>query len=149
VERGRSLLEECGFSATFSRPDQLPRPGAIDAEHRKWRETIIRSARSDAIDLSHGVAAKLLNLYLKGRFVCGGHHGHERVDCLHPPIDSVLLDRLTELDIGGHQKDWKQAAETRWSKFDSDDYERVIALVRESLHGAPLWTIEQHWRGNR
>jgi hypothetical protein len=148
VERGRSLLEECRFSATFCRPGQLPRPSAIDAEHRKWRETIIRSARSNDAVFTHGVAAKIINLYLKCRFVCGGHHGHERVDCLHPPIDSVLLNRLAELNVGGYAKEWKHAAHNRWSKFDSDDYEAVIDRIRKSLHGGPLWMIEEYWRGN-
>jgi hypothetical protein len=149
VECGRRLLERCRFSAMLYRPDQLPRPRAIDAEHRKWRDTMIRSARSNDIVLTHGVAAKIINLYLKCRFVCGGHHDHARVACLHPPIDSVLLNRLTELDVGGHAEKWKQASQKRWSKFDSDDYERVIDLVRDSLHGAALWMIEEHWRGNQ
>jgi hypothetical protein len=137
------------LSEALYRPDQLPRPGAIDAEHHKWREIIIRAARSNDTVFTHGVAAKVINLYLKCRFVSGGHHGHEPVDCLHPPVDSVLLDRLTEVNLGGRAKEWKQAAQRRWSKFDSDDYERVITLVRESLQGAPLWMIEEHWRGNR
>jgi hypothetical protein len=149
VECGRSLLEACGFTARLCRPDQLPRPGMIDPAHRKWRETMIRSALSNDRVFTHGVAAKLINLYLKCRFVCGGHHGHERVDCLHPPIDGVLLKRLTNLDFGGHGKAWRHAAMKRWSKFDSDDYEQVIGLARESLRGAPLWMIEEHWRGNQ
>ena len=148
VECGRGLLEACGFLPKLCRPDQLPRPDTIDGEHRKWRETIVRSAPSDRA-FTHGVAAKIINLYLKCRFVCGGHQGHERVDCLHPPIDGLLLNRLAELNLGGHEKTWKQAARKRWSKFDSDDYEQVIALVRESLKGAPLWMIEEHWRGNQ
>src|SRR5262245_8143972 len=100
VDRGRSLLEECGFSAAYCRPDQLPPPSAIDREHRQWRETIIRSTRAGGA-FTHGVAAKIINLYLKGRFVCGGHAGHERVDALHPPIDSVLLTTLADLNVGG------------------------------------------------
>jgi hypothetical protein len=68
------------------------------------------------------VAAKLVNIYLKSRFVCGGHHVHARVQSLHPPLDSVLLKGLAEANVGGHRKEWEQAAKTRWSKFGSDDY---------------------------
>jgi hypothetical protein len=43
---------------------------------------------------THGIAAKLVNVYLKSVFVCGGRHDHPRVRALHPPIDSLLLDAL-------------------------------------------------------
>lgn len=98
---------------------------------------------------THGIAAKIINLYLKSRFVCGGYHAHERVQSLHPPIDSLLLLRLAQLNLGGHATAWKHAAQKRWSKFDSEDYDQVVALIRSSLRGAPLWMIEEYWRGNR
>lgn len=149
VEQGRAILEECGFEANFCRPEQLPEPHSTDEEHRKWRADIIGAAKSRELPLTHGVAAKLVNVYLKTRFVCGGHYAHERVQNLHPPIDSVLLKSLAELNVGGNAKKWKQAAKTRWSRFGSEDYEGVIALIRQSLKGAPLWKIEEHWRGNQ
>jgi hypothetical protein len=152
VEQGRPILETCGFTASFSRPDQLPEsePHAIDAAHRQWRADIIRAAATPGgLIFTHGVAAKLVNIYLKSRFVCAGHHAHARVQCLHPPIDSVLLRELAEANVGGHRKEWKLAAKTRWSKFESDDYEQVIALIRQSLEGAPLWRIEEYWKGNQ
>jgi hypothetical protein len=149
VEQGRTILEECGFKANFSRPEHLPEPHAIDEEHRKWRADIVGAAKSRELPFTHGVAAKLVNIYLKSRFVCGGHHAHKRVQNLHPPIDGVMLESLSELNIGGNGKEWKQAAKTRWSKFGSEDYEQVIALIRQSLKGNPLWKIEEYWRGNR
>ncbi len=149
VEQGRAILEESGFIATFCRPEQLPEPHAVDKEHSKWRADVIRAARAERLPFTHGVAAKLVNIYLKSRFVCGGHHTHERVQNLHPPIDSVLLESLAALDVGGNAKEWKQAAKRRWSKFRSEDYEQVIELIRQSLKGDPLWKIEEHWRGNQ
>jgi hypothetical protein len=151
VEQGRTILETCGFTASFCRPEQLPEPEprAVDDAHRQWRADIRRAAKSRRLLFTHGVAAKLVNIYLKSRFVCGGHHAHARVQSLHPPIDSVLLKGLAEANVGGYAKEWKQAAKTRWSKFGSDDYEQVIALIRQSLKGAPLWEIEEHWRGNQ
>ncbi len=149
VEQGRTVLETCGFTASFCRPEQLPEPSAVDDAHRHWRADVMRVATSCRLPFTHGVAAKLVNIYLKSRFVCGGHHTHARVHSLHPPIDSVLLMGLAEANVGGHAKEWKQAAKTRWSKFASDDYEQVIALIRQSLNGAPLWKIEEHWRGNQ
>ena len=149
VEQGRSILETCGFAASFWRPEQLPEPHAVDEAHRQWRAAIMRAATSHRLLFTHGVAAKLVNIYLKSRFVCAGQHAHTRVQNLHPPIDSVLLKALAEANVGGYTREWKQAANTRWSKFGSDDYEQVIALIRQSLNGAPLWKIEEHWRGNQ
>ncbi len=149
VKKGREILEECGFTEHFSRPEQLPEPHAVDEIHRQWRADIMRAAKTRKLIFTHGVAAKLINIYLKSRFVCGGHHAHVRVQSLHPPIDSVLLNGLAEADVGGHAKEWKLAARTRWSKFGLQEYERVVALIRRSVKGAPLWNIEEHWKGNQ
>jgi hypothetical protein len=151
VEQGRTILEKCGFDANFARPAQLPKPDDIDAQHQKWRIDVIAAARSQGVPLAftHGVAAKLINVYLKSRFVCAGHHAHARVRALHPPIDAVLLKTLADANVGGHAKGWQKAATQRWSKFGSDDYQRVIDLVRQSLEDGALWTIEEHWQGNQ
>jgi hypothetical protein len=151
VEQGRAILEACGFTAGFCKPDRLPdpEPQVVDAVHREWRADIVRAAKSRGLPFTHGVAAKLVNIYLKSRFVCGGHYEHPRVQSLHPPIDSVLLRTLAAANVGGYGKDWKRAAKTRWSKFDSSDYEEVIALIRQASKGSPLWTIEEHWSGNQ
>lgn len=110
---------------------------------------MIASARSRDKLFTHGVAAKLINIYLKSRFVCGGFHADERVQNLHPPIDRVLLDALARQNVGGNKKEWRQAANTGWSNFGSDDYERVIALIRLSMPGEALWRVEEHWKGNQ
>jgi len=127
----------------------LPEPPAVDEEHRNWRTDLVRAAKSRKVPFTHGVAAKLVNVYLKSRFVCGGHHAHDRVKCLHPPIDSVLLASLAELNVGGNAKMWRRAARKRWSKFESQDYEQVVALIQRSLKRAPLWMIEEYWKGNQ
>jgi hypothetical protein len=149
VEHGREVLEACGFTYQFATPEQLPTAERIDDQHRRWRNAAIRTAESHGLSFTHGVAAKLINIYLKSRFVCGGRHSHERVHNLHPPIDDVLLAELGRLDIGGYAKHWRQARRTRWSKLNSEQYEQLIGLVRQSLKGEPLWKIEEYWRGNQ
>jgi hypothetical protein len=146
VKRGRAILEACGF-ADLSGPEQLPSLERIDDQHRHWRTLAIQAAKEQGLSFTHGIAAKLINVYLKSRFVCGGHHAHERVRNLHPPIDDVLLKTLTALDVGGHAKQWRSARP--WSKLDSEQYEQVIGFIRESLKGEPLWKIEEHWKGNQ
>ena len=149
VATGRELLEACGFRAEFATPDMLPSPQAIDQSHREWRQKVIAAAKPHGHVVSHGVAAKLINVYLKSRFVCGGFHDHAHVQALHPPIDSVLLERLWKCNVGGEEAIWRWAAQKRWSRLGPEDYEQLIDRIRTALKGAPLWTIEEHWPGNR
>ena len=147
VAVGRQILEEAGFTAQFT-VSGLPSPEALDRQHGVWRETIIKEAQKLSCPFTHGIAAKLINSYLKERFVCGGDHEHDRVKCLHPPIDALLLDALAKADFGGHRREWRKFHDARWSKFDSSTYQGVIELIRRSLPGdEPLWKIEEHWRG--
>jgi len=149
VEQGRSILETSGFNPELCLPGQLPAPQEVDSWHREKRQSVIDSAIALGLTLTHGVAAKLINIYLKSLFVCGGHHEHERVCSLHPPIDDELLKALIAKDLGGHIKNWRQARKWRWSKFTSEQYEQVIDLIRECRQGQPLWGIEEYWKGNQ
>lgn len=150
VQHGVQILEACGFDVSFASPDQLPPPPALDKTHNEWRKAIIAAAKRENLAFSHGIAAKLINCYLKTRFVCGGHHDHNRVKCLHPPIDEVLLKELARRDVGGFRKDWQDFRQRRWSKYDSKTYQTVIGRIRQSLAPeAPLWMIEEYWQGHR
>jgi hypothetical protein len=96
------------------------------------------------------VAAKLINCYLKVRFVCAEHNNDNRVGSLHPPIDAVLLKELARIDFCGRAKEWRKFKRAGWSKFDSSTYEDLINLIRRSLpRGTPLWQIEKHWQGHQ
>lgn len=149
VQAGKEILEDCGFSAEkLASPDQLPTPEELDREHRRWRAAVVAAAGTKGIAFTHGIAAKLINSYLKARFICGGHHEHERVRCLPPPIDAVLLKALADNDVGGFRAEWRRFHVAAWSKFDSLQYEGVIGLIRRALPaGEPLWKIEKYWQG--
>jgi hypothetical protein len=148
VHQAKAILEACDFNAAFSRTEHLPSPENIDRTHKKWREAIIKAAKRRGLNFTHGVAAKLINCYLKVRFVCAGQHEHKRVKCLHPPIDNVMLDELVVQDYGGFKKQWRQFRKIQWSKFDSAAYQSVIDHIRKSLpENEPLWKIEEFWKG--
>jgi len=148
VEQAKAILEDAKLKQLLVGPDQLPDPLKIDVTHRKWRNAVIGAARSQRLKFTHGVAAKLINIYLKAGFVCGGHHTDPRVQALHPPIDSLLLDALYHHDVGGLRSEWSKARATRWSKFTSDQYEIVISSIRAALgRKVPLWEVEQYWPG--
>jgi hypothetical protein len=149
VEIGKKMLEAAGLDQLLAGPESLPVPLEFDRSHKDWREKVIAAAQREGITFTHGVAAKLINIYLKAAFVCGGHHEHERVRSLHPPIDSLLLDELSTRNVGGFKKVWDEARINRWSKFNSNQYEKVIDHIRKSLPNKGLWEIEQYWRGHQ
>jgi hypothetical protein len=149
VENAKVILEACGFNADFGLAG-LPHPDDLDQTHEKWRKDTIAAASTHGISMTHGVAAKIINCYLKARFVCAGLHEHERVQRLHPPIDEVLLKTLAEKDFGGFKKQWRKFRYKRWSKFDSDTYQSVIDHIRQSLSpDKALWKIEEYWEGHQ
>jgi len=149
VETGRSIIEQSGLNLLLSSPDNLPLPEDIDNAHREWRESVIQVASTLNLIFSHGVAAKLINIYLKTAFVCGGFHEDVRVKALHPPIDRLLLGELARKNVGGISKHWDSAQKIGWSNYDSDTYELVIGLIRRIMGDDHLWKIEEYWQGNQ
>lgn len=150
VQIGKEILEEVGLNALLSSPEKLPPSARIDAEHRLWREKAISAAeKRGLVGFGHGVAAKLINVYLKGAFVCAGHEKHPNVEALHPPIDSLLLNELYLNNFGGLKGEWSLARKLRWSKFNSFQYEAVINSIRRAMPNTPLWQLELYWRGHQ
>ena len=128
--------------------ENLPMPDQFNKNHRQWRQNVIKAAETEGLLFTHGVAAKLINVYLKSAFLCPHLSTDERVMRIHPPIDSVLLDSLYKNDIGKKKAEWQKARSIRWSKLDSSEYESLIAAIREFIpEDEGLWTIEEHWQG--
>jgi hypothetical protein len=149
VQQGNEVLEAAGMKKVLRDADRLPAPERMDATHRQWRHRVVKAAEEIGLQFSHGIAAKLLNVYLKAGFVCAGCNDHPSVRALHPPIDSVLLETLCEKNAGGLRDEWIKAKRARWSKFTSDQYEAVIKSIRQTMADAPLWGVEEHWQGYR
>lgn len=147
VEQGKTILEAVGLNNLLTSPDLLPLPHETDIKHGVWRGDVINAAEAQELAFTHGVAAKLINIYFKAGFVCGGYHNHERVCSLHPPIDSLLLDELAEQNVGGFRRVWNEARKIRWSNLNSEQYEIVIRSLRASMPNKALWEVEQYWRG--
>ncbi len=148
VLTGKSIIESVGLHKLLADPALLPDPSKIDGVHVDWCELAIQAAQAKGLcGFGHGVAAKLINVYLKGVFVCGGQETHLNVRALHPPIDGLLLEELYSLNIGGLRTTWATARKQRWSKFDAVQYQAVIDAIRQSLKGQPMWTVEAYWRG--
>jgi hypothetical protein len=143
VRDGKNYLEGSGFTKDFE-IDDLPTPDIFDSEHEKWREAIILQKPG----WSHGVAAKLINVYLKTRFVSEFSANENTVAAIHPPIDSILLDGLIQHNDNINSDDRKYLKKVKWSKMSSKQYEKVIEIIKKTVgHKKPLWSIEKYWRG--
>lgn len=148
VQVGRSLIERGGLRSLVLDPDGLPDPGAFDSEHRQWRRALIDAGVDEGLLIPHGIAAKLVNVYMKATVLPASSGLHPKVLSTHPPIDALLLRSLAWDDRGGEVEQWRQPARTRWSKLDCEQYEAVIAGIRRALPiGAPLWMVEEYWKG--
>jgi hypothetical protein len=133
VEQGKAILETIGINHILSQPDNLPQPQDFDPTHREWRNKVIYVAQELGLKFTHGVAAKLINIYLKAGFVCAGQHDNPRVQTIHPPIDSLLLDELFRQNLGGFRSEWNTARRIRWSNLDSEQYDNVICHIRLAM----------------
>jgi hypothetical protein len=148
VQIGRDILNNSGLRFFVEDPDALPSSqAAFNTKHSEWRKAIIES--SGERKFTHGVAAKLINVYLKTIIICGGHHAHPNARFIHPPIDSVLLKELIEKNKLGMGDVVKSLNNKTWSNFNSDDYEHVIGGIVKGLNGEALWKVEKYWQGHR
>ena len=70
VEQAKTILETAGMNQLLANPSNLPLPQDTDKSHREWRKEVTVAADKYGLNFTHGVAAKLINIYLKSGFVC-------------------------------------------------------------------------------
>jgi hypothetical protein len=150
VELGKSLIE-CTELGRINSTAKLPAPNQFDSWHENLRDKIVDFAKTQHSNFTHGVAAKLINVYLKTIFTCGGFHEDNKVKAIHPPIDSLLLKGLSECNFADKKKIWNEARKKGWSNFDSGSYQRIIDEIRNSLSkkDPALWEVEKYWQGHQ
>ena len=149
VEKAQSWIKEVGLSDYLLNQKNALTTHSIDDLHRTWRFDLIATALADGVQLTHGVAAKLINVYFKAVYVSLSTIQESWLNVLHPPIDAVLLDALYQENVGGFADFWKESKSIRWSNFDSEQYEKVIEHIKSALGNRPLWQIEAFWRGHQ
>ncbi len=144
VHEGKCIIESAGIAKTI---EELPEADLFDDYHEQLRKKVIVASRRYGYEFTHGVAAKLINIYLKSMFVCTEEYNNPKVKAIHPPIDSVLLDTLYKEDIGGQKERWNITRQVKWSKLSDSDYVFVINTVKIVMLNQGLWEIEQYWKG--
>lgn len=148
VEQGNGILTNLGISELILSPDKLPENQEdFDTWHRGLRNQVIQIAHElYNINFTHGVAAKLINLYLKTIYL-SDYHKNTKLRFLHPPIDRMILKNMVRDNFNNDRKYWRIIMNRPWSRLSSDEYEELINRIRNALAGQPLWTIETYWPG--
>jgi hypothetical protein len=157
VESAFEIIEHIGLQ-DIRLADDLPSPDRFNISHREWRKNAVRYARNNKSSLfhsgdqakkfTHGIAAKMINIYFKSKFLAEHNICHQSINALHPPIDRLLLNELAQNDAK-RAKEWRRYRDKGWSKFSSKEYEEVIDLIVEHQNGAPLWKVERYWPGHQ
>lgn len=157
VKKGKELIEAARLKDYLNGKKSLPdNPKGMDKIHRMWRKSVRSAADERGFVISHGVAAKLINVYFKAGLVTIANC-NQQIGALHPPIDRELLKSLRKSDEkSGEKSDQERAIFWRskevngagWSNFSSDEYEEVIGMIRKKLGSEKqLWMIEKYWQG--
>jgi|TARA_Y100000294_G_C8400106_1_gene274428 hypothetical protein len=158
VEKGKEILDEIfGKDGKRALDNSLKEnQKEFDDYHDDIIKRVIEESKKNEIQrkeypkdknfidgMSYGVAAKLINLYFKVIFICGNYKDNPRINYIHPPIDSLLLDSLYK-----EKKDklWKET----WSNMTSERYKKIIdGIKKEITENDGLWSIEKHWEGHQ
>jgi len=150
VEIGQKILSKSRIKNFILSPELLPNSEIeFNLSHRIWRQEIIDFAKEEKLHFTHGVSAKLINIYLKSIIICGGFYKHPSAKFVHPPIDRVLLKELYRVNFNDKRRFWKEYENIAWSKFNSEQYEKVIYEIKTGINDAPLWYIEKYWKGHQ
>lgn len=143
VQLGVKLIEQVGLPDWL---DNFPSPEIFDAEHARMRGRLVQCASTASLcgAFSQGIAAKMINCYLKSAFI-----GHEQeLNYIHPPIDRILIEALRKTDAGAPGSlIWAEINRNGgWSSMTSELYEDAIARIKQ-LRPRALWAIEEYWIG--
>jgi hypothetical protein len=143
--RRNELLDALSHSGVIEYLQQQPAQGLtadqLDALYYAWVEGVLARLRTQyGKNVSFGIAAKLISVYLKGAWVLHSNADCELAKLVHPPIDSILLEAIDAA------KGTRLSREYKWQKLDRAKYEALIGILREIAGPEPLWKLEEHWR---
>lgn len=120
----------------------------FDQAHRRWRqEMITKSEAQDGVDaLSHGRAAKAINIYLKTRYVLTDPCCRAAF-VIHPPVDRLFLNAIQKQIPELKPAVWmpNKGRVIPWTKLDCEAYEELIAKLRAVSPKEPFWKMEFCW----
>lgn len=116
-----------------------------DDLHTEMCESIMRHAMKRNISLTYGIAAKIVNVYIKTISINLGKNEYPVLRYIHPPVDRRILT-----NIGAAFKNspfWRKNSKKAWTKLSKDEYMDIINSMRKLpiviKHGLPA--TEFYW----
>ena len=125
-----------------------------DTKHASWRKHICELATKKGIIhvdpketiMSHGQAAKLINIFIKALMPSDMSKVSDELQKLwgevHPPIDRIMLEAMDSKEFGG-KKDWGKVP---WTKLKCKQYQELIDNIRYHDKPKPSWKTERFWK---
>lgn len=130
-------------AANWHRTIAVTSAKGYDAWHMETIDGVHRKLVSTVPDIGWGIAAKLVNVFIKGRWLLDpGYAGPMRAFG-HPAIDSIQL-RIIDESCGS---DFSRSV--RWHRMKRQEYAGVIARLRQCHPHEAIWTIEEGWSADR
>ena len=172
VSKGVALLKEADLKKLAKGFHCLKEVNEFDVWHDEKCEDLTKKAKEILNDnnsgkkprFTYGVAAKLLNCYLKTIFVTQfvgslSAKEKEKVSVIHPPIDRLLINSIknklrliyADSEIEEKRKFWNSKDIQSWSLYEARDYKKVIGEIKQiqKKRNQPLWMIEAYWPGHQ
>lgn len=133
--------------------------GVLDEENKRKQKTKATFIL-DQSNFTYGIAAKLLNCYLKAFYLESLESGFGRL--IHPPIDRLLFQGLVEEDEGREFFVFQKFVDERhlsgypklpaWTSLDKIAYIAIVSRIKLYLENSEiesLWQIEEAWKGHQ
>jgi len=143
--KGKELsaaLKNCGVVSYIDKYDGAEiSPETYKEKHDEWCSFIIKHIKDNFNkEVTYGIAAKLLGIFVKGYFILAGNEDRPLSKVAHPPIDSFLLKGIDK------EKGTKLDKEYKWQKLDKDKYYELLTKLKGYLgENEELWKIEKYW----
>ena len=137
----RNSIEQCGIKKFLREPSSLETdPQNFEKLHQQWCVSIQNYLRDKGLKTSYGRVAKILAVYIKAMVIVAGAEQSPLAKVAHPPIDRILLQRLSISYNLTSLRDYS------WTLLNLDDYYALVKVLRELIPpDQPFWTIEEHW----
>ena len=145
-ERKSALRHKC-VEIIKARIAGLSKDGLFDKEmfdswHSKLCEAICRKYNDSGIHFHYGQAQKWVNMTMKYLSVIDSTQTEGYLDCLHVPVDSVVIDLANE-EFG------IERPANRWSRMTKEEYisyqEELRSKIKENTGLSPLLWEFRSW----
>lgn len=111
-----------------------------DAFHREVAKKLMAILSQKVDNATYGRVAKIIGIYVKTSYVIP-NPSLTLSHVAHPPIDRILLQKLSRLKDGT----FRHLRKKNWTELDEVDYFHLISELRPLVGTHPFWKLETYW----